>query len=148
VTPYVRQPERLIDKIAVFIAGGLASAAPIIAWLFFVRATSKSWRDGLALGAGALAYTAGLVVLGLLEKRAFLRRHRAWLRPIGSFGIVFAAAMIVAVVYPDHPWKAALYWGFGLGLVQLWSTAHGIRRSSRRVEIQSQQVNAALGKVG
>src|SRR5690348_1884623 len=93
MTSIVRQRERLLDKVAVAVAGGLAFAALGTAALFVLRATSPSWRDGLAFPAGAIVFVAGAIAYALLEKRLRLTQHRTWLLTIAAFLIVFAAAM-------------------------------------------------------
>jgi len=127
MTRVVRQPEKLIDRVALAVAGGLAVAALGTAALFVLRATSPSWRDGLAFPSGSIVFVAGATAYALLEKRTRLREHRRWLRPIAGFLTVFAAAMTVAAVFPDHPWKAALYWGISLGALQAWMTTDRLR---------------------
>lgn len=127
MTPVVRQRERLVDKIAVAVAGGLACSALITAWLFFARATNKSWSDALAFPAGVLVYVVGVAGLTLVDRRAHIGRYRLWLMPIAGLAIVPAAAVTFAAVSPDHPWKAALYWGLSLGVLQAWSTRRHVR---------------------
>jgi len=127
MTHIVRQRARLIDKVAVAVAGGLACSALATGWLFVARATSPSWRDALAYPAGAVVFVAGTIALAQREKRGPPGPHRTWLMVTAAFIIVVASAMTVAAVFPRHPWEAALFWSLPLGVLQSWMTRERIR---------------------